>query len=283
MKINKKIIPGIVFGCSIIFVLVCMVNYSPIFTDCYLEYHSGSSVDGIIIGKYWKTGSVPYLDLFAISGPFVYLLNLLSWFVDLRVGGFFLQCILIFGMLWCIYSLFHKYWEARHACLISMISSIFFLGLFSYGDMESEVAFALILFMIFLSKRNPIRNGNLQNFLLGFILGLALMTNISVFLMGNFVLLAHSTLTQREPKQKLKNGLFVMLGVFASLLPFLVYFYFQNALKDMLVAYRLQGIYLIEGFSSLNEFVRRIIIFYSFLIEIIPPSFQKVNTISLKS
>lgn len=241
---------------SIIYVLVWNVNHSPLFSGFFFEYNGQSSTDAIVIGKYWVQGMIPYKDLFGISGPFVYLLEMTGWIGNIRILGFMIQVILYWGIIYGIYQLCKEYLSPFYSCLLSLCFFFFSLGIFSVGETESMLSLFIVirLYILCFNKR---KNFSFISFIKGLLLGLALLTNLPTFLICCIILIGDFFIMQC--KKNFHTILYIILGALIVLLPFFIYFKLHHALSEIVMAYGIQAQYFLTGFSTSNEIIRKII------------------------
>lgn len=238
LKVNKNYLIAL-FLFSVLFVLV----YSTSTSFLYSYPEAGDSFVFQTIGKFWVEGSVPYRDLFDNKGPFLYAVNALGyWLTDSRVGLLFIQ-VPIFFLLSVITFRFLQLGFPRKQSF--WLSIILLLGLsFGYngGNNACEYIMPLLVLSPYLFyqwfqqptesvKGHPYR----YSFLYGLTIGLCLLTRASnalvVFMILAYVLVHE--LTKKRIMSSLLNLITAVTGCLVICLPFVLYFWTNDALDDL--------------------------------------------------
>lgn len=238
LRVNKNYLLAL-FLFSVLFVVV----YSTTTSFLYSYPETGDSFIFQTIGKFWVQGAVPYRDLFDNKGPFLYALNALAyWLTDSRVGLLFIQ-VPIFFILSVITFRFLQLGFPRKQSFWQSI--ILLLGLsFGYngGNNACEYIMPLLVLSPYLFYRwyqQPTESANghpyRYSFLYGLTIGLCLLTrpsNVLVVLMILAYVLVHE-LTQKRIQSFLLNLITAVTGCILVCLPFVLYFWANDALDDL--------------------------------------------------
>ena len=224
---------------SALFVLVHSTSTS--FLYPYPE--TGDSFVFQTIGKFWVDGVIPYRDLFDNKGPFLYAMNALGyWLTDSRTGLLIVQ-IPIFYLLSVITFRFMRLgFNSKTSFGITLI---LLLGLslgYNGGNNACEYGMPLLVLSSYLFYKwlqqpfESTKNHPLQySFVYGFTIGICLLTRASNSLII-FILLAYvlfHELTHKQFRSLFQNLLTAAAGTLAICLPFVLYFYANDALDDL--------------------------------------------------
>lgn len=199
------------------------------------------------VGKEMIRGLVPYKVLFEQKGPLLYLIYGIGSIISFKsfIGIFLLE---IFSFTWFLYYT-HKticlFLNEKQSYLILPFYTLGIVTLksFTYGGSAEEFLFPFLMISIYhlcsylkakevhLDKKILIINGVfagcalwIKYTLLGFYFGWML----SIFLIQ---------ITNKKYKEAFKNCFLFLLGMFLATMPWLIYFYLNNALKDLWEVY----------------------------------------------
>lgn len=213
-------------------------------------------VDGIcfyLMGKAIKEGKVLYKDIFDHKTPYIYFLNTLASFLDRNhIGLFILEIIcgtIILIYTYKIYKLVFDYHNYSNTVSLSLIGTFVMSVLYSirsisigYNRTETyAVAFFLPSVYIFIKYFfQKVDEYSLKNNMLfvGVLAGLTFMTNIKAAIL--FVPFAITTLVifiyKKQYKFIIPTFVYGILGVFISIVPYVVYVIFTGSFDDMVFA-----------------------------------------------
>ena len=229
----------VLFLFSVLFVVV----YSTSTSFLYSYPEAGDSFVFQTIGKFWVEGSVPYRDLFDNKGPFLYAVNALGyWLTDSRVGLLFIQVPIFFFLSVITFRFLQLGFPRKQSFWLSVI---LLLGL-SFGYNGGNNACEYIMPLLVLSPylfyqwfQQPTESVEVHpyrySFLYGLTIGLCLLTRASnalVVLMILAYVLVHE-LIQKRLMSFLMNLITAVTGCLVICLPFVLYFWANDALDDL--------------------------------------------------
>lgn len=223
------------------FVIVAVFSTSTTFL--YHEPCAGDSAVFQIVGKYWAEGRIPYLDVWDQKGPLVYFFDAIGYSITgNQLGIFLLQIINITIVSWILYLI----------CRIEFNKtlSVFFttLVLFSFAPVCENtveewmlIPLCLAYYYMFqwVDKVSETRDAVLHPLgyacLYGIVLGLSLMSRLTngVGICIASLIIAIYLLRRGEWKNVLANLLSFTCGFMLVTLPFVLYFYMNDALYEM--------------------------------------------------
>ena len=224
---------------SALFVLV----YSTSSSFLYPYPETGDSFVFQTIGKFWVEGVIPYRDLFDNKGPFLYAMNALGyWLTDSRTGLLIVQIPIFYLLSVITFRFLRLGFNSKTSFGITLI---LLLGLslgYNGGNNACEYGMPFLVLSSYLfykwlqqpfesTKKHPIR----YSFVYGFTIGICLLTRASNSLII-FVLLAYvlfHELTRKQFRSLILNLLTAAAGTLAICLPFVLYFYANDALDDL--------------------------------------------------
>ncbi len=132
---------------SVLFITVCSITTSPFFPIPT----GGDSAIFLTIGKYWNFGKIPYIDLWDLKGPLIFLFNAVGYrLTETRTGVYILQIIwmyvsfififkilrirypkkfsyLLLFLIYGTYSLNYQTGNSVEECCMPFLSSSFYL------------------------------------------------------------------------------------------------------------------------------------------------------------
>lgn len=193
----------------------------------------------LYIGSLILKGKVPYLDVWENKGPIVFYINALGLFLGdgSRWGVWLLEFLFLFGGAWLCYSLVTIV-MGRIPALIGVIVLITSAGNILQGGNYSEeysVLFSCLALWGFVKGVEKPKN-KMPNFLIGLSLGFNILlrpNNISmqIAVVGAFVVLAFLS---KDWRLLVRRFVLIALGGAAVVVPVLLYFVLQGALKEMI-------------------------------------------------
>lgn len=198
----------------------------------------------LYIGHRMSVGEIPYRDIFDHKGPLLYLLNFLGMSNKGFIGVWLIELLL---MQVSVSLAFYCALIVTRDKIVSTITTfIVFMPLVKYfegGNLTEEYALpfmfvALIIYLRFLmsrSKKVPI----FQIYVLGLSCGSVLMLRpnmISLWISFSLIVIIDLLLSKRY-FEILQSILFFIIGISSVVVPFVNYFYINNAFTDFIDSY----------------------------------------------
>lgn len=222
-------------------VYVLLYSYS---TSIYYPYFYGNDTAHFMtIGKCWLEGLVPYRDLFDHKGPFIYFVNMIGFYIgDGDKSG--ISIIQIVFMTFFLVGIFKISQLAKKDFKygVSAVLLTLLFSRFNYweGNTVEEYCLPFLawsLYTIILYIRNPKEDlMKWYSFLWGTTASVCLMTrctNFTPLLVGLFYVFFHMLYTKRILEIK-KNVVAFISGLVIWIIPFLVYFYINDSLEQII-------------------------------------------------
>ena len=228
-----------------------------------------TNFDGAIqymVGREVIRGKVLYKEIFDQKTPYIFFLTGLASLIDYRhIGLFILEVLVLWSDLWFIYKILKLYFSfegndeivdrdegrihlfALFGSIIMAVVLLFQPFNFGYNKTESyAVCFMLPGYYLFAKYFFSLhRNDNLSNanvlfppknmFLIGICAAMAFMTNIrAVTIFAPFApIIAFILIKNRKWKNLLEVALAGVLGVFITILPYIIYVIVTDSFADM--------------------------------------------------
>lgn len=237
-KIRKY---SLFFVLAVIFVLVFSTSTSPLFKG----YGSDSAIFQVI-GKSWLEGKIPYKYTFDHKGPYIFLVNAMGYFLaGEKWGVAVVQAIHLFLTLIGIYKIGTVVMNKKYAAVCSVLSLAFLSLSYEGGNLTEEYTLPFLAFSIyfqykFLLDRDKEAKKE-HDWKISILYGIAFMicaftrlTNALGMCCGILVIFI-ILIEDKKWKNILQNIAGVLIGMAIVLVPFLVYFFMQNALYDFVM------------------------------------------------
>ena len=272
------------------FMSIYSIRFSEIFTD-----NDGAIY--YVVGKAIMSGKVLYKDIFDHKTPYVFFANAVaSIFEKNHIGLFILEIIILFSTLLFTYK-FLQFFTTKFRSLVGT----FILGIllnvpqitFSYSRTEEyAIAFMMIALYLFTkyyflnvndsamtSRELSIRNSDNKNevhnnlnakeftlpmIIIGIMAGLTFMTNIrAIVLFVPFaIMVLIKNLKQKKYLYIIKLFFAGLLGVFLSILPYIIYMFATDSVSDAFYAiYTFNVNYLNSAMDSSIDILSQSILF----------------------
>ncbi|MBR1719172.1 MAG: hypothetical protein IJ726_01975 [Phocaeicola sp.] len=240
-KINKEIIKNasISFLLAFVFILVFSTSTTILGTSFSLD-----SAIFQLIGKYWKEGVIPYTGLWDSKGPMIYFINALGYFLtNSNTGVFLIQIISLSITIYYIYSFFRLNFTEKTSWLLSLIALLGLSNCYESGNLVEEYLLPILVSSFFYMYKwtdtafvkKDYNHSLFFAFLYGLVLAFSLLTRLTNAIgvcIGVFIIVLTLLLT-RNWKNLFLCALSFVCGFCTLVLPFFVYFYFNDALYDM--------------------------------------------------
>jgi hypothetical protein len=250
----------------IVVLAVCLI--SPISPISNVAPGMDSSVF-LTIAQGMHSGKIPYLDYFDHKGPLLYLINYIGLFAGGRCGVWLIE---LFSMTIAIFFAYKttKLLADRHAAFWgSACAFVVAMSFFAQGNVPEEYAMPLLFISLFIYARHLLKHTpltSLQIFITGGCYGASLMLKPNFFAIW-FVFSATIVLRDAftgEWRNAFRYVAFFFAGVFAAMLPFIIWLVANGALGAFIDQYILFNrtyashnnswkLYLFNAFTTINK------------------------------
>lgn len=234
MKIERVMFSAL--WCTFIFLTLFSIATNP-----FANTSAGDSAIFSYIGRRWCEGFIPYRDYFDHKGPMIFFINMLG-----QLPGhyyFFLwliECAFATMGIFLIYRFVKRFFNGINPLIVELPVAALFWNYLSagYGNMNESYAFVFIAYVL-LSLLSHIINGSDVGKKDAFLYGCVFM---AIFLFrANMVVVAfvvaiyyvHSYIRAKNWRTLFELGMLTFLGMAVVLMPFVAYFYYQDAFYDM--------------------------------------------------
>lgn len=196
------------------------------------------------IGKYWNEGLVPYINLWDHKGPIIFFINAIGYFfTGSKTGVFIIQTVSLYISLLYLYKLFRLSYNHVQSCLFVLFSIVYLSYSYEGGNLTEEYILPLLCISFYYLFRWVAKNGEtLHSYkysaIYGVTFGFALMTRLTnaVGVCFAFLFLLFFYSVKKEWKVVMRNIIAFIIGVLILVIPFVVYFYINNALDELYYA-----------------------------------------------
>lgn len=199
------------------------------------------------VGKSWYYGMIPYKDIFEQKGPLLYFIFMLCYMISHNsfIGVYLLELVSFTVCLYYISKIIRLYLSDKMQYLIVPLfaSIIVSSPFFAHGGSAEEFCLPLLSFMIY-SLLNYDKNDIITNktlFLNGLFAGLVAMIKFNllgfwgIFMASIFI----SLITKKEWKKSFISCLIFLSGMFIPIFAFILYFYLNHGLEELIKTYLL--------------------------------------------
>ena len=264
------------------FVLLTVLSFTT--SPLYHEALAGDSAIFWTIGRFWMDGHLPYVELWDLKGPFIFLCNGIGYLITRSITGLFLLQILFNTIsFYLIYRLLRKEYTVRWASFLTIVIVLGYGALLFGGNRVEEYVLPFITLSVYYlynwSKGfgqgqwtdHPPRHACLY----GMVLGLSLMTRLTnaIGICGAVAVIIVVLMVKRRWENLGRNALWFIIGTAVTTLPFCIYFHLHGALDDMwygTVGYNLEyadsSFFDIMSFYGLRKILTRTVNCYLLII-----------------
>lgn len=197
----------------------------------------------IVMAQGWMEGLIPYRDLFDHKGPLLYLLQIAGLLIAPgKLGIWILETLFAVIFIELLYQCGRALRTSPSTNYIAMAVALLILLLTMQGGNNNEEwclpfqALPLLLTFKFLKGGHPgIKTvATVCGVCFGLVAMIRLNNNVIIagICLGQMIIFLH----ERRYGELLKSALFFILGTAIAILPFFIYFYSMDALREMLYA-----------------------------------------------
>lgn len=239
---NKASVFFVIFLLSVAFLLLL----SP--TTSILYNEKQFSVDGTvfhIVGRYWfEDGTLPYVGLWDLKGPIIYLLNGIGFLISHSEKGMFVvQTVFLLATLYITYHFFYLNYNALQSLVLTFGASLCLALNYESGNCVEEFCLPFLVLSYYYiyrwslryNKDNIVEHDSKLSVIYGMSLGVSLLTRLTnaIGFMGAVAFICIVIIINKKWCNLVYNALFFILGFLIIVLPFVLYFSANNALYDM--------------------------------------------------
>ena len=218
------------------------------------------------VGKSMFNGLVPYRDLLEQKGPLLYFLYGLAWCIsnDTFLGGYVLEILAAYFYLLYSYRIILILLRERNIFTIPLIALFTYTSLaFEQGGSAEELCLPLLSFSLWIFIQGAINEQYTEYKLLqiGFVAGCVFWIKFTLvgLYIGWFVWLLYGCTKKGQTKQMLYVLMHIICGVFLATLPWLIYFGINDAIKDWLIVYIYDNLFIYTKQASSASSIIKII------------------------
>lgn len=227
---------------SVFFVYFASSTTSPF----YPYYYGYDSAMFQTIGKWWKDGRIPYIDMFDHKGPAIFFVNMLGYcLTDSSAGVMLIQMVFMFATLYALYKTARLVSDSRRYGIFAVLISLSVIHFaYSQGNMTEEYCLPFLSFSTYYqvkylmdaADKKGREHKPLQAFLYGLTFGVCLMTrvtNAAAVCAGTLVICC-LLVRDKKIKNLLCNAAGFIGGFLLVVLPFAVYFAAKDAFYELI-------------------------------------------------
>ena len=269
MKKKDVLVVCICFIISFVCLFICSKS-SPLYV-----FNNDPDINAFYtVSRCWINGIIPYRDIFEQKGPLLYLIFVIANFISNKsfIGIFIIELLSMTVFTYYIYKimiLFLSKNKSIYLLLFLFISSITGSRFFVYGCKAEEfclplLAITLYSLLIFLLKNKKINN--IRLFINGVIAGCIFMIKFNLIgFWGIYLLIILYWMVRNNfYKEMILKLVFFMLGFCLVIIPFFIYFYIVNGLKDFVYIYFYFNTFSYASFN--NSFIIKAIRYIMFMV-----------------
>ena len=227
----------VIFVVSIIYLFVFSMHTSP-----FYNWQVGDSTVYRMDGIFAYKGLIPYIDFFDHKGPFLMLLEFLGACISTKpIGILIIQIPFVFFSLFGLKKIVDLLVKNGNSIqrIVLYIVSLFIYNVYVPDNMTVEYCLPFLIWSCYFAVRY-IKGKEEHKYIWSFMYGITIMicvltklTNVMPFV--GIMIIGMIVMIKRKDSF-FKNLLFVLLGMFAFALPFIVYFVINGALYEMIYA-----------------------------------------------
>ena len=246
---------------------ICWLLISSIFLLLFSSYASplnnyywGDAAIFRTLGLGWLNGKVIFKDLFDQKGPYLYLFQMIGLAISKgKIGIFLLEILNLSISLELLYRIGRYIIPSSKKIFISiLIFLIFYTATIGEGNMCEEWSLIFTLLPLYLCikylKGSNLYHPLLYTLIYGSCFGVLSLLRINNACINIGILLGLSFLyiKNNEIKRLIPNILIFILGMLISITPMILYFYYNNALDDMIYSTFLYNLKYKEVWGEVN-------------------------------
>lgn len=236
----KKILTILyLFVISVGFVLLFSYSTSPL----YPFFYGNDPAHFMTVGKAWANGRIPYRDIFDHKGPIIYFIDMIGFTLvnNGKNGIFIIQIFLMFLTSCAAFKIINDFTNSNFTSILGSLVFLFVIKInYTTGNTVEEICLPFLGWSTYgllrYFKKKDIEHPIWWAFFYGITTGVCLYTRATNIMpiCGFIIVISIKLIYNRKVRNLIKNALMFIAGVIVVLLPFIIYFFVNGALGDML-------------------------------------------------
>lgn len=258
---------------KMIIIIYCLLNAILFLTVCsknsflYVFNNWDDPHSFFTMGKGMANGYIIYKDLFEQKGPIIYAMHAIAYIISNRtlIGVFLFEILSFTVFLYFISEIMSLYVRKVHALWgIPLISFVILSSyVFIAGDSAEEFCMPLLVISLYellnyykniYPNKMPTKKVIINGIIAGCVLWIKY--NLLGFWFGFVGFLCIGLLFHKKIKEAFLTGIYFLLGMFISSIPWIIYFGINGALYDMFQVYFMVNI---SSYSTQISIANRVI------------------------
>ena len=210
----------------------------PFFGDPF----SGDNAMFQTIGKYWAQGSIPYVELWDSKGPIIFFINALGYMITKNIWGIIILQILSLTLSLVYINKMYKFVSDKYALLLTLFTVVAMIPMYASNSVEEfTLPLLCISFYYILQYLNDYYKSKYTHnphisILYGITFSFCLLTRLTdaVGLCVSIFIIAIVLIIRNEWYNLFHNIFFFIIGALILLVPFVLYFYMNGAINDLI-------------------------------------------------
>ena len=241
---SKKKNLKVVYGSLTIIILIFGAFILSALSNVFVFSNGLLNTDGSVfhyVAFAMKNGQVPYRDTFDHKGPLLYFINYIGYIINPKNGIWYLEFMSIFATLFFVFKIANKFSNIFLSLIATVLVMTPLAATLEGGNLVEEyampfIAASIYIFVIYFYSEN-IKNYQLA--LCGFCGGCVLMLrpNMAVVWLVMPIAVVINELLIKKSKNIYRYFGYFILGVGVAILPFIIYFTANGAIKDFFNCY----------------------------------------------
>lgn len=230
-----------------VFIFICAVGAVTICSRSSPLYPFNNWDDAncfFTVGKSMFNGLVPYRDLLEQKGPLLYFLYGLAWYIsnDTFLGGYVIEVLAAYFYLLYSYRIILLLLREKYLVTIPIVALLTYTSwAFEQGGSAEELCLPLLSLSLWIIIQGAIHDEYTEYKLLqlGFAAGCVFWIKFTLvgLYIGWFIWLLYDQIKKGRERQIIHTLLYIVIGVLLATLPWLIYFGINGSIKDWLIVY----------------------------------------------
>lgn len=242
-------------------ILITAVIVITIFSKSSFLYPFNDWVDSncfMTVGKSILQGKVPYLDLFEQKGPLLYCVHAFAAIISSTsfIGVYLIEIIACYFFLYYSYKILILYTDKNIIYLLPVLSFFIYSSTnFCHGDSAEELCLPLLSYALYvgikLLKFDDIPSFK-ESLMIGITSSCVLWIKYSMlgFYIGWIIIPGIKLIKKGKVKELIRMIMVIALGVIITTIPIIIYFLFNDALKELFTVYFYNNMFLYNDSSQ---------------------------------
>ena len=223
------------------------------------------------VGKSMMNGVVPYRDLLEQKGPFLYFIHGVAWLIsnDTFIGVYFFEVLAAAFFLYYTHRSIRLFVKSSWTVFLIPIyaAAIYTCDGFRHGDSVEELMLPFLAYAMWLGMDAICNKRDItcrEYFVIGLTSGLIFWSKFTLvgFYVGWYLFPMADYIRRGKWKSLLHSIGYILLGILAATLPFVIYFGIHGAISDWLGVYLYDNLFVYskaaEQQSTLKELLDKV-------------------------